>query len=61
MGAYSAEESESLPIHVAHCEERYKTVFDRLKRIETLIWSTVGAVIVGMGSIILILLPKAFQ
>lgn len=54
---YTREESEDLGVHVAHCEERYKTVFQRLQRIEGILWTTICAIIVGMGTIIMKLLP----
>lgn len=31
-------ESKSLPAHVTACGERYKTIFNRLKRIERGLW-----------------------
>lgn len=41
-------ESESLPVHVAACAERYKTLFNRLSRIEWILIATAGALITGL-------------
>lgn len=50
--AYTSEESESLPVHVARCSERYKTLFRRLGRIEKILLGVAASVIIGMGGII---------
>lgn len=41
MNAAAPSEAEDLAVHVAHCEERYKTLFRRLERIEK--WQAVVA------------------
>lgn len=41
-------EAESLPVHVAACAERYKTLFNRLERIEKLL--------IGMTAMLLTML-----
>lgn len=57
---YTREESEDLGVHVAHCEERYKTVFERLRRIEGVLWTAVCGIVIGMGAIIGILFNRLF-
>jgi hypothetical protein len=52
MNADVSSESEHLPIHVAKCEERYKTLELRLGRLERAIYWSTGILITGMGGII---------
>jgi len=51
-------ESESLPVHVAACAERYKTLFNRLERIERLLSWLLFALLSSLVSIIVTLMYK---
>lgn len=50
------DESKSLPVHVAACAERYKTLFNRLQRIERQLGQVLWAGFGLGGSIIAFLL-----
>ena len=47
--AMSERESESLPVHVQACAERYKTLFNRMSRIETILLGVAA----GVGTLLL--------
>ena len=52
MNANVSSESEHLPIHVAKCEERYKTLELRLGRLERALYWIAAVLITGMATII---------
>lgn len=43
-----SKEKVSLEAHVAACSQRYKTIFDRLNRIEKILLSVAGMVVVAL-------------
>lgn len=45
-------EAKSLPVHVGKCEERYRTLFNRLGRIEKLLIGIAGAI--GLSALTII-------
>ena len=54
---------DDLKAHVAACNERYKTIFDRLNRIEQILWNAIKgtfalglAIIGGLISVVVLLL-----
>jgi hypothetical protein len=47
-----------LTSHEAVCAERYQTFIKRVDRLESLIIQTAGALIVGMGGIVVTILMK---
>lgn len=44
-GVVEATEATSLPVHVAACAERYRSLFNRMGRIERILIVAVGAVL----------------
>lgn len=46
---FSDREAEDLPLHVATCRERYRTLFKRLERIERILLMVAG----GVGTLLL--------
>ncbi len=48
MSARAPTESDSLPVHVAACEQRYKTLFHRLERIERISLGIAAMVFAGL-------------
>ena len=52
MNADISNESEHLPIHVAKCEERYKTLEMRLGRLEHALCWIAAVLMTGMATII---------
>ena len=51
--AASANEADNLPMHVAACAERYKSIFGRLKRIEYAVWSGLLILVGGLGATVM--------
>jgi len=56
---------EDLKAHVAACNERYKTIFERLERIEEILWNAIKgsfalgvAIITGLITLIIMLLTQ---
>lgn len=45
-------ETRSLDVHVAACAERYRTLFNRIKRIEKIIWIAVVGLIANLAVVI---------
>ncbi len=45
-------ESENLEVHVAVCSERYKSLSQRLDRIERIVWWSSTMLMTGMGGLI---------
>lgn len=45
-------ETRSLDVHVAACAERYRTLFDRIKRIEKIIWIAVVGLIANLIAVV---------
>jgi hypothetical protein len=58
--AYSADESVHLPVHVARCEERYRTLFRRLERIERIMLVVAAKVFVLLLAVIGFLAARVF-
>ena len=46
-------ESENLEVHVAVCAERYKSLSQRLDRIEKIVWWSSTMMMTGMGGVII--------
>lgn len=46
-------EAENLEVHVAVCAERYKSLSQRLDRIERIVWWSSTMLMTGMGGVIL--------
>ena len=47
------QEAEHLDMHVAVCAERYKSLEQRLDRIERIVWWSSTMLMTGMGGVIL--------
>ncbi len=45
-------EAENLEVHVAVCAERYKSLSQRLDRIERIVWWSSTMLMTGMGGLI---------
>lgn len=59
---FSQAEGTSLPVHVAACAERYKTLFNRMGRIERIMLVTAGGVfsllLTVAGAVLVALITK---
>lgn len=49
--SFLAAEADTLPVHVAACAERYKTLFNRLNRIERILVAVAGGVFAMLATI----------
>jgi hypothetical protein len=61
MNANVSSESEHLPIHVAKCEERYKTLELRIGRLEVALYRVAAALITGIMTILVKLFLLALE
>lgn len=57
--AYTANESIHLPVHVARCEERYRSLFHRLERIERIMLLVAAKVFLLLIAVIGFLAARA--